>query len=301
MKHTFKITLLLVFIFLAAQVIGLAVINGYIDHEATEEKGKVVFAELPYDIERPPVEEATSFIYIMIAILVGTSLVFLLIRFKKPIIWRIWFLLAVILTLAIAFSAFIPALIAFIIAVTLALWKVFKPNIFIHNATEVFIYGGLAAIFVPIMNMFAAFMLLILISVYDAIAVWKSKHMIKMAQFQTSSKVFAGLSIPYKRVKAIPAKKFKKPKRKSGIKLAILGGGDIGFPLIFAGVVMKGIMLENTLTIGILKSLIIPVTTAIALFILLVKGKEDRFYPAMPFLSIGCFAGYLIVLLLQQL
>ena len=297
MKHTLKITLMLVFVFLAAQVIGLAVINAYIDHKASEEKGEVVFSDLPYDIERPPIEEKSSFIWIMFAILIGTALVFLLIRFKKPNLWRIWFLMAVVVTLAIAFSAFTNSLIAFILALILGVWKVFKPNIIIHNATEVFIYGGLAVIFVPIMNLFAAFMLLILISIYDMIAVWKSKHMVKMAKFQTSSKVFAGLSIPYERIKHSTSKTAAKVKRK--IKTAILGGGDIGFPLLFAGVVMKDIMLKNAFVAGFLKSLIIPLVTTIALFMLLVKGKEDKFYPAMPFLSIGCFFGYLVVLLVN--
>ena len=57
MKHTIAITLVLVAIFLAAQIIGLGIINAYIDHDATEEAGKAVFTALPYDIERPPLEE----------------------------------------------------------------------------------------------------------------------------------------------------------------------------------------------------------------------------------------------------
>ena len=79
MKHTLQVTLMLVLIFFVAQVVGLAITNSYIDHKATEETGEVVFNALPYDIERPPIEEASSFIYILIAILIGTFLVFLLI------------------------------------------------------------------------------------------------------------------------------------------------------------------------------------------------------------------------------
>ena len=45
-------------------------------------------------------------------------------------------------------------------------------------------------------------LLLALISVYDVIAVFKSKHMVSMANFQTESKVFAGLAVP--RGKPIP-------------------------------------------------------------------------------------------------
>ena len=79
------------------------------------------------------------------------------------------------------------------LAISLAAWKILRPNVFIHNLTEVFIYGGIAALLVPIINLFSAFILLLLISIYDMYAVWKSKHMVSMAKFQSEAKVFAGL------------------------------------------------------------------------------------------------------------
>ena len=66
---------------------------------------------------------------------------------------------------------------------------------------------------------------------------WKSKHMVAMAQFQTKSGIFAGVLLPYKMPKLSLRKK--KHKNKKLVKTAILGGGDIGFPLIFSGVIMK--------------------------------------------------------------
>ena len=156
----------------------------------------------------------------------------------------------------------------------------------------------MSAIFVPMINLFAAFMLLIIISIYDYISVYKTKHMIRLAKFQSSSKVFAGLMIPYEKgkisVKGIKDLKTKTEAKKS--RVAVLGGGDIGFTLIFAGVVMKGLMLKETILIGFLKTLIIPIFVSMALIILLIKGQEDKFYPAMPVLSLGCFLGYLVVL-----
>lgn len=290
MKHTLKITLMLVLLFFLSQVVGLAITNQYIDHEKTAETGVTTWEELPYEFERPPVEESSSFIYILIAVLLGTGLLMLLIKFKKVNLWKFWFFISVVVCLTIALKPFMRQEIALIVSFVFALFKVVKPNIFVHNITEVFIYGGLAAIFVPIMNLFAVFMLLLLISGYDIYAVWKSKHMVKLAKFQTSSRAFAGLSIPYKMPK-------KEDKKKAGrvekIKTAILGGGDIAFPLIFAGVVMKNF--------GFLNSLIIPVFVSTALLILLFKSKKDRFYPAMPFLSLGCLAGYGFIILLNTI
>ncbi|MFH1324868.1 MAG: presenilin family intramembrane aspartyl protease [Nanoarchaeota archaeon] len=298
MKHTISVTFMLVMLFFVAQVVGLLVTNGYIDHEATKETGKVMFVNLPYDIERPPMDEKSSFVFIITAVIIGTLLVLLLVKFKRTFLWKVWFFLAVVLCLSISFSAFMNAYLAFVISILLAVYKIFRPNVIIHNLTEIFVYGGLAAIFVPVMNVFAVIMLLIFISIYDFIAVFKIKHMITMAKFQTDSKVFAGLLIPYKGAKS-EVKSKKKVKGVSVVRTAILGGGDIGFPLLFAGVVMKGLIIDNGFLFGFLKSLIIPVFTSFALLFLLTKGQKDKFYPAMPILSVGCLLGYAVVLLIN--
>ncbi|MBW2983616.1 hypothetical protein KY361_00700 [Candidatus Woesearchaeota archaeon] len=310
MKHTLKITLILVAIFLISQVVGLAITGEYINIEektVIDETGKEVvvkdlsYVELPY-ISRPVVEESTSFLYIMSAVLIGTLLVLILIKFKKVNIWRFWFFLAVWICLTVALGAFIPSRIAAIVGFVFAGLKVLRPTVVIHNLTEVFVYGGLAAIFVPIMNLFAAAMLLVLISIYDMYAVWKSKHMVKLAKFVSSSKLFAGLAIPYKKPKKGKMVKVKEKAKgilkRGKVRVAILGGGDIGFPLLFSGVVMKTLILDSYL-VGFLKTLIVSVFASIALLWLLIKGKKEHFYPAMPFLSAGCFLGYAVVLLVS--
>ena len=52
MKHTVKITLIVLSIFFVTQLIGLGIINQYIDKPSLEE-GKVVFVDLPLKFERP--------------------------------------------------------------------------------------------------------------------------------------------------------------------------------------------------------------------------------------------------------
>ena len=68
--------------------------------------------------------------------------------------------------------------------------------------------------------------------------------------------------------------------------------------MLFAGVVMKELMIHNPVLIGFLKALIIPLFTSIALYVLFVKGDKNKFYPAMPFLTLGCLIGYGIVVLI---
>tara|TARA_Y100000310_G_C20647402_1_gene797427 strand:+ start:1067 stop:2062 length:996 start_codon:yes stop_codon:yes gene_type:complete len=325
MKHGLKITLILLSIFLLAQFIGIAVLYNYIDVDKSKTAGKTIFQELPIG-ERPPMDEQTSFIPVIIAVLIGTGILFLLIKYKVYFLWRLWFLMAVVLALLVSWAAFIKPAYALFLALAFGLWKIFRPNILVHNFTEVFIYGGLAAIFVPLFSLWSVSILLLLISVYDMYAVWKSKHMIVLAKSQAKAKVFAGLLIPYsikglvkkgiKKSKKITKKKevkksskkvkttnhkahkgikniFEKKKTKlskkelKNIRTAVLGGGDIGFPLIFTGVILA--------KMGLWQSLIIPIFSGAALLLLLLKGESKKFYPAMPFISGGCFLGLLVV------
>jgi len=283
--------MLLVIIFFFSQLIGLLVVSKYVDYSATTEQdiesGDITWHQLPYSLERPKVEESSSYLFIIGMIAFGTVLLLLLIKFKIYRLWKLWYFVGTMLCLSVALSAFIGQSSAFVIALVLSYLKIFRPNVLIHNLTELFIYGGLAAIFVPIINLFSIFILLILISAYDFWAVYKSKHMVKIAEFQTNSKIFAGLLVPYSSQNIIP-----KPGKKQTLsKNAILGGGDIGFPLLFAGVIMKNY--------GLMKAFLIPVAATLGLLLLLTYAKKDKFYPAMPFLTAACFIGYVAVLVLS--
>ena len=279
MKHNLKITALLLVFFLLAQYLGLAILYQYIDPVKSLETGQTEFKDLPIG-ERPPVQEKVSYLPVILAILIGTAIFIILIKYHLIWVWKVWYLIAVVISLIIAWSVWMRKEIALLLALVFGIWKVFKPNVWVQNITELFLYGGLAAIFVPLFNVLSVSVLLILISIYDIYAVWKSKHMIKLAKIQMKQKFFAGLFWPYK--KKVPLKKGVVAKA----RIAVLGGGDIGFPLIFAGVVLK--------EWGLLPSLIIPLFALIALAGLFYFSKEKKLYRAMPFISIGWFVGLLI-------
>lgn len=286
MKHTWKVTVILLVMFLVAQFIGIWVVYNYIDQDASAVTGETVFAETSLG-ERPNLDPTTSTIFIAVAILLGTGLMLLIIKYNLAILWKLWFLLAVIISLSVAFGAFTSGLIAFVLAFVLGLWKLFRPNFYIQTITELFIYGGLAAIFVPMLNLLTVSLLLVLISVYDYWAVFKSKHMIKLAKSQTKNGMFAGLLVPYKIKKpSLRKKKGKKVK----VRTAMLGGGDVGFPIIFAGVILA--------EMGLWQALVIPFFALFGLGYLFWKSEQKKFYPAMPLISAGCFIGLAVVWLI---
>jgi presenilin-like A22 family membrane protease len=294
MKHSVKITILMIAMFFVTQLMGIAVINSYLPESIPSTSGdplNLTEYDLPYGLDpQPELTPKDTLMSIIIAIFLAVILMLTLIKFKAEKILRAWFLIVIILAISITlnplFSKFSnPALIAFIIALPLGIIKVFQRNFFLHNATELLVYPGIAAIFVPLLNIWSTVILLILISAYDAYAVWHAGFMQKMAKYQIEKvKVFAGFFIPHlddkqkKALKGIPKSKLKTKKIK--VNLAILGGGDVVFPIILAGVVL--------ISLGLIQALLISVGATLALTYLLYKSEKGKFYPAMPFISTGC-------------
>ena len=68
--------------------------------------------------------------------------------------------------------------------------------------------------------------------------------------------------------------------------MAILGGGDIVFPIIAAGVMLK--------TLGIASALLVALGATLGLAYLFFFAEKRKFYPAMPFITGGILAGILI-------
>lgn len=295
--------------FLVAQFIGLFVVNAYAPISTfNQETGELTMTgnDLPFGLQAPEEESEPSLLSLIFSFVLAFSLIFILMKYKWKTAIRIWFFIVIALALAISINAILTysslvniSMIALVIAVPLAFLKIFRQNVYTHNATELLIYPGIAAVFVPILTPYSIIALLILISIYDAWAVWKSGIMQKMAKFQMDElKIFGGFLIPStsKKVKAqiemIKAKyKNKKmPKsvknKKFKVNLAILGGGDVVFPIITAGVFMR--------VYGIAPALFIIFGALAGLISIFIFSKKGKAYPAMPYITAGIFAGLIL-------
>ncbi len=309
--------------FFITQLIGLAVINAYTPKiEQININGtlqNVTINPLPYNLEQPEVDKNVSLISIVIAFIFAILLVFILTKFKAAVIIRYWFFFVVTLVLGISINALLMQFIyhslfinefsipiaptlAILFALPLAIFKIFKRNMYVHNITELFIYPGIAVVFIPLLNVWTIIILLILISIYDMWAVWHSGFMQKMAHFQINEiKIFGGFFVPYlnKKQRALVREaKLSKTKSKTKnlknmkVNLAILGGGDIVFPIITAGVVMRALWATPLFGIpGLLSALIVIIGATIALSLLFLYSQKGKFYPAMPFITAGLLAG----------
>lgn len=311
MKHSLKIVIILLLMFFITQLLGLAVASIYASNSDN----------IPFGMAPPEgITPTTSLISIIFAIAFAVLLILLLMRFRTTFFLRIWFFVVVVLAIGITanaalintklstifvnFSFFtmnLASLIALLIALPLAFLKIFRRTIIIHNLTELLIYPGIAVIFIPLLNVWTMVCLLVLISLYDMYAVWYAGFMQKMAKYQMKNlKVFSGFFVPYigkKEKELIQNAKNKKIKstklKKIKVNIALLGGGDIVFPLIFAGIVLR--------TFGFMPALIVVLGATAALAYLFYISKKGKFYPAMPFISAGCFLALGIVYLLRYL
>ena len=298
MKHNIKITAILIVMFIVTQLIGLFVVSAYV-------KG----LELPYGMEPPQeVKEKPRGPEIIFAFIIAVLFFFLLIKLNAETFIRIWYFVVTVLALALALNVFLFKLnlvyntfFALLMAIPLAYVKIFKKYIIVHNLTELLIYPGIAAVFVPLLNVLWIIILLLLISLYDIWAVWHSEFMQKMAQYQINKlQFFTGFFVPYadkkqrQKIKLIKQKyannsklmekQFKKARIK--VNLAILGGGDVVFPIITAGIFYK--------FFGLIPAFIIMASATIALIFLFLLARRGKFYPAMPFITIGLYLGMIL-------
>src|SRR3989344_3760972 len=307
MKNPVKITILLLAMFLLAQLIGIYVSSVYkpqITQEYNQTSGNIenkTLYNIPYGFEPPQdVSPESSVASIVIALIIAVLLMLGLMKIRAELFLRVWFFVVVIIGIAIALNAFLislqySAIIAGLIALVLAYFKVFKRNLIVHNITELLIYAGISTLFIPLLNIKTTVILLVIISIYDMYAVWHAGFMQKMAKYQMEKvRVFSGFFIPYvsrkDRLKLRKAKTGKK-KIKVPVHLAILGGGDVVFPLILAGVVLSAF--------GPLAALVIAIGAALGLASLFYFSQKGKFYPAMPFITIGAFIALGIVYLLH--
>src|SRR3989338_7984600 len=150
MKHTVKITLILISMFLITQLIGIAVIHSYSPKTAeiliNNQSSNITLYDLPYGLEPPKdVPPESNLISIIISIAFALTLLILLMKFKAELFLRVWFFLVITIAIAITFNSIIKnyliysSTIALIIALPLAYFKVFKRNIIVHNLTELII------------------------------------------------------------------------------------------------------------------------------------------------------------------
>lgn len=253
-----------------------------------------------------PDDASNSVLYIF-AILIFTFL--LLVAMKRGMQWiiQLVILLAVGATMYYVFYALlslagISALtnnilsIAVAVILTVLLYKF--PEWYVINTVGLIIGAGASAIFGISLSIIPVVVLLGLLAIYDAIAVYKTKHMIDLAEGVMDLRLPILFVMPKHMKYSFIEDSFKK--EEGGEREAFfMGLGDAIMPTIL--VVSANVFLTDAYRIG--GFINIPALTAmigtlagfIALTVLVMKGKPQA---GLPFLNGGVILGYIIGVLI---
>jgi len=200
----------LVVVFLVAQLLGLwtgAYLIGEIETGAMER---------PTIVNENPNDPLNAIALIAgILAFTGLLLVFLFF-FKGPGLFRVFEVFVVFYASFIVFYSVVPEA-AFLLAVELvALKLIFSSSTWLRNIAAVISVAGVGALLGVTLGIVPVLVFLILLSAYDFIAVFKTKHMVKLA------KGISGRNLAF--TVALPTEEHQFE----------LGTGDLVLPLVFA-------------------------------------------------------------------
>jgi presenilin-like A22 family membrane protease len=245
--------------------------------------------------------QVSNSIYYIGMILAFTLLV--LIAIKKDMKWIISLLIyfAIISTLYYVFLALFnlilpefEALIASILisaGVTVVLYR--YPEWYVVDLVGVCIAGGVSALLGISLTVIPVIVLLVLLAIYDAISVYKTKHMITMAEGMMDLKLPILFVIPKHSHYSFLHESFKAGEKREAF---FMGLGDAVMPtllVVSANVFMKS---NGGISYPVLGAMLGTLAGYAVLFTLVMKGKP---HAGLPFLNSGVILGFLIGVLLS--
>jgi len=238
----------------------------------------------------PEISVELPLIYFFVAVAVVGIILFLVPRMALKVVLKIifFFLFGWGMFVALGFS--LPVAAALGIAVVAALLWLFMPRIWLHNLLLVIALASMGTVFGVFFAPWTAILFMLVISVYDILAV-RFGYMMWMVKRLSVSDTLPAFVIP----KTIS--RWNMDMRKARIfddeserDFSVLGGGDIGFPLL--------LVVSVFFAHGFTRSLVVAGFSLLGLAAAywvqrkLLKGKPT---PALPPISLLSIIGYLIV------
>ena len=254
--------------------------------------GKVIYTSEPvqsvYVLPSPvspyqPVE--IGVFQFLVSFLVATVLMLFFLKiFKGKFMFEIFFSGAVIFgaqgPLGIIFIKFT----AFLSAIAIVVLRFIYPRIWTQNVAIIIGIAGIAASLGMSVKPLMALIILILLSVYDIIAVYKTRHMIRL--FKGMAKRGAVLALVIPRSFSLWFNKFEIIKPENKNEFIFLGTGDLALPIFFA---------VSTLSSGINFFLFIIFGAVIGFAVnhlIFINQREKKPIPALPAIALFSILGY---------
>ena len=270
-----NIRYLFVLIYLITALIAILATPSY------EEAGMQAFED-PSDI--------SNSLYYFGAILGFTAVILVIARYREDFLYLMMYFLILISI----YYVFIPFLghLSIIPSLVIVILLIKRSNWLVIDVAALLLAAGITSIFGISLEPLPVIVLMVALAVYDAISVYKTKHMISLAESVTKLKLPMLFIIPYSR-------KFKLEDLKDARgKASFMGVGDAVIPNIL---VVSAQVFSTSAYIGFIKisALLTLIGGIIGLFVLLaVMERKSGAHPGLPFLNTGAIGGYIISMFL---
>lgn len=236
------------------------------------------------DLKKPEISLGNFLLYFLII----TALMLLFLKFaKRNAPFQIFFILALFIGIQTVFGAILSGSLPTVLAIIFILLRIFSPTVLVHNLTVMLAIAGASAALGLSIGPLVAAVLLSILSVYDIIAVYKTKHMVKMAKEMAQRGALFAFVIPEKISDIRAHIGGVKPGEE---KFFMLGGGDVALPLL---------LVISTVPQGIKQSLIVAAFAFLGFlftYILFSSQKVRRPMPALPPIALATILGYIVTL-----
>lgn len=205
-----NVILLLILFFLAVQTIGLSLADFFVKENVRAR----ILTDNPDDISNA----LALFLYMLFFTIIFIIIIYFI---KVRGVTMVFEILSLLLTSLILFDVFLPE-VALLFPLMIVLLRIlFKENLFIKNLSSIISTSVVGAIIGVSLGVLPVVVLLAVLCIYDYIAVFKTKHMVKMAEAIARDNTAFTFSLPSKE------------------KVYQLGTGDLVLPLVFTTTVLR--------------------------------------------------------------
>ncbi len=249
--------------------------------------------------EKP--EDPTNVLYFISVLLVVTLIIILIARFSRKEIIYLLFIFAILTTTSTVFEVILHRFLhgmlltaaSISLSTLIALLLVIYPEWYIIDISGTILCIGAIVMFGISLSIPLTIVLLVVLAIYDAISVYKTKHMIDLADTVVDLKLPALFIIPQ-------SLGYRFRRQMGGIKKQIKRKEKDAFFVGLGDVVIPGILVVSSykFTGSLAISSAVVAGIIVSFIILMVYVSRGRAHAGLPFLNTGAIMGYLISSLL---
>jgi presenilin-like A22 family membrane protease len=256
----------------------------------------------------PPNSEMQTLQAIIFGIIFGIVILYVILHYLGAFITRLFFTLSIGMIISMFFTSigyltyganifnitYLSIIFGLSIILTL-IWLVY-PEWWIVTTMALLIAASGAAFLGSSFAPIPIICLLIILSIYDYIAVIRTKFMVNFAKKVMSVQLPAAISLPYNRNVSLITQgvNFEPVEERTDRGFMILGTGDLLFPTMLA----TSVSFYNSMVNGFIIGIFIIISYIIMMYVMYFSKHSQKIQalPGLPFLCTGAIIGYIITL-----